>query len=58
MDPKDVILKMVSVAAIIFAVYIALIGFHQTSYLLSSVYYLMSGIIIVGALIVILAKVE
>lgn len=58
MDPKDLILKMVSLAAIILAVYIALVGFHQASYLLSSMYYLMSGIIIVGALIVIIAKVE
>jgi hypothetical protein len=58
MNPKDVIMKMASVAAIVLAVYIALIGFHQTSLLLSSMYYIMSGIIIVGALIVIVAKVE
>ena len=47
-----------SIAAIVLAVYIALVGAHQSSPLLTAMYYMMSGIIIVAALIVILFKVE
>ncbi len=47
-----------SLAAIVFAVYIALVGIHQSSPILTALYYLMSGIIIVAALIVIFFKVD
>lgn len=58
MDPKDVILKIASLAAIVLAVYIALLGFHQSAFLITDIYYLMSAIIIIVALVVIFAKVE
>ncbi|MEM0123559.1 MAG: hypothetical protein QXI38_03515 [Conexivisphaerales archaeon] len=57
MDPKDVILKIVSVGAIVLAVYIALLGIHQVP-LIASIYYIISAIIVIAALIVIFAKVE
>ncbi|MGC8661543.1 MAG: hypothetical protein ACP5TZ_03460 [Nitrososphaeria archaeon] len=58
MNPKDVILKIASLAAIVLAVYIALLGFHQSASLITGIYYLMSAIIILAALVVIFAKVE
>ncbi|MCL4343961.1 MAG: hypothetical protein JRN10_01770 [Nitrososphaerota archaeon] len=58
MDPKDVILKIASLAAIVLAVYIALLGVHQAAPLITGIYYLMSAIIIIGALVAIFAKVE
>ncbi|MEM0097511.1 MAG: hypothetical protein QXY52_04300 [Conexivisphaerales archaeon] len=51
------ILKIVSVGAIVLAVYIALLGIHQVP-LIASIYYIMSAIIVIAALIVIFAKVE
>jgi len=58
LNTKDLILKLISLAAIVLAVYIALVGVHQSSPLLTAMYYLMSGIIIAAALIVMFFKVE
>lgn len=58
MKLEEIIAKTLTVPVILFGVYVFLLSYHQTNFIIKWIYYIMAGILWIFSIIVLISKID